>query len=203
MAFVPSRGLQSQLRIQQSVQSPGLLALRALEWGRLVRLDVMAAAEATPLGQVRRAAEQDPVEALAWRGAVTVEPAATTPVLVRAAAAAVAAPRVATAAVVAASVAALVPETAQAVLLDLVVQQVLEAQTRLRVQVHSGLDSLELVVHRALLVAVAAAVAAVNQLALRVAVVVPAAVAVALAPDRLAPAAPAADPLGSMHTTPR
>jgi hypothetical protein len=91
-----------------------------------------------------------------------------------------------------------VPETAQAVLLDLVVQQVLEAQTRLRVQVHSGLDSLELVVHRALLVAVAAAVAAVNQLALRVAVVVPAAVAVALAPDRLARAAPAADPLGSM-----
>ena len=123
---------------------------------------------------------------------------ATTPATVKAAAAAVAAPRVATAAVVAASVAALVPETAQAVLLDLVVQQVLEAQTRLRVQVHSGLDSLELVVHRALLVAVAAAVAAVNQLALRVAVVVPAAVAVALAPDRLARAAPAADPLGSM-----
>ena len=203
MAFVPSRGLQSQLRIQQSVQSPGLLALRALEWGRLVRLDVMAAAEATPLGQVRRAAEQDPVEALVWRGAVTVEPAATTPVLVRTVAAAVGEPRAVAAAAVAPLVAALVPETAQAVLLDLVVQQVLEAQTRLRVQVHSGLDSLELVVHRALLVAVAVvAVAAVRQ-APRVAVVVLAVVAVALEPDRRERAAPVVVPSGSMHTTPR
>jgi hypothetical protein len=64
MAFVPSRDLQSQLRIQQSVQSPGLLALRALDLGRLVRLDVMVAVAATPLGQVRRAAEQDHAEAL-------------------------------------------------------------------------------------------------------------------------------------------
>jgi hypothetical protein len=100
-------------------------------------------------------------------------------------------------------VAALVPETAQAVLLDLVVQQVLEAQTRLRVQVHSGLDSLELVVHRALLVAVAVvAVAAVRQ-APRVAVVVLAVVAVALEPDRRERAAPVVVPSGSMHTTPR
>lgn len=65
MAFVPSRDLPSQLRIQQSVQSPALPALRALDLGQLVRLAVMAAEAATPLAQVRLAAEQALVEARA------------------------------------------------------------------------------------------------------------------------------------------
>ena len=65
MASVPSADLRSQLRIQQSVQSPALPALRALDLGQLVRLAVTAAVAATPLAQVRLAAAQALVEALA------------------------------------------------------------------------------------------------------------------------------------------
>jgi hypothetical protein len=139
MVFVPLLDLQSQLWIQQSVQSLALLALRALGRGRLVRLAATAAVEGTPLVQVRLAAAQDHVEALVWRGAVTVEPAATTPVLVRTVAAAVGEPRAVAAAAVAPLV--LVPETAQVAQLDLVVLQDLEGRPQLAVQRRSGSES--------------------------------------------------------------
>jgi hypothetical protein len=141
MVFVPLLDLQSQLWIQQSVQSLALLALRALGRGRLVRLAATAAVEGTPLVQVRLAAAQDHVEALVWRGAVTVEPAATTPAAVPAGAAAAGEPREATAVAVAPLVAALVPETAQVAQLDLVVLQDLEGRPQLAVQRRSGSES--------------------------------------------------------------
>lgn len=201
MASVPSRDLQSQLWIQQSVQSPALLALRALDLGQLVRLAVTAAEAATPLAQVPPAAAQDPAAARAWQIAATAATVATTPVLVRAVATAAEVHRAVAAAVVAALVAVLVPETAQAAQLDLAAPLVLEARPQLPVQRRSGSESPEALARLAPWAAVAVAAVEVNQLALRVAVVVPEAVVVALAPDRPARAAPAADPLGSMHIT--
>lgn len=102
------------------------------------------------------------------------------------------------AAAVAPSAAVPVLETARAAQLDLVVLQVLEERTRLRVLVRSGLELLVPLVALALLaVAVVEAVAVVQQVH-QAAVAVLVAVAVALVLDRLARAAPAADPLGSM-----
>ena len=162
MVCVPLLDLQSRLWIQQSVQSPALPALRALELGHLVRLAVTAAAAETPRGQVPPAAEQDPAADRAWPVAATAARAATTPAVVQTAAPAAGEPRAAAAAAAVSLVAALGPETAQAVPLVLVAQEGLGARTRPRVQRRSGQDSLEALALLALLavvVAVAAAVA--------------------------------------------
>jgi hypothetical protein len=178
-----------------------LLALRAQDLGQLALLAVTAAEVATPLAQVPPAAAQDPAAALAWQIAVTVEPAATTPVVVPTAATAAEVHRAVAAAAGVSLVAVPVLETARAAQLAPVVQQDPEAQTQLAVQRRSGLELPVALVVLALLVAVVVAAAAVSQLVPRAAVVVQAAAAVALGPDRLARAAPAADPLGSMHIT--